>query len=84
LRTWRGAGGLWNNIDIKDLASPYTFKKDPVLVWRFYGEFMLEALGAKPNAAHYALVDFAKRHEGFLTVNQNVDGMGTDITTNTY
>ena len=32
------------------------------------------ALGAKPNAAHYALAELARRKKGFLTLTQNVDG----------
>ena len=74
LQTWRGTGGLWNGIHVKELASPYKFKEDPVLVWRFYGERMLEALAATPNAAHYALARIAEGHEGWLTINQNIDG----------
>jgi NAD-dependent SIR2 family protein deacetylase len=33
------------------------------------------ALQAKPNPAHYALAELAKRKEGFITLSQNVDGM---------
>jgi NAD-dependent deacetylase sirtuin 5 len=75
IATWRGAGSVWNNIDIKDLSSPYKFKEDPLLVWTFYHERIREVLAAKPNAGHYALADFVKRHGRVLTVNQNIDGM---------
>lgn len=74
LATWRGANGLWNNLDLKSLASPQTFKEDPVTVWEFYGERLLEALTARPNAAHHALAALATWHDGWVTVNQNVDG----------
>lgn len=33
------------------------------------------ALKAKPNAAHYALAELAKRRPGFWALSQNVDGM---------
>jgi len=75
LATWRGSNGLWNDINLKELASPKKFEEDPVTVWRFYGERLLEALAAQPNAAHHVLGTLAKWHEGWLTINQNVDGI---------
>jgi len=34
--TFRGAGGLWREYDVMQLASPQAFEKDPSLVWEFY------------------------------------------------
>ncbi|KAF1961552.1 DHS-like NAD/FAD-binding domain-containing protein [Byssothecium circinans] len=75
LATWRGTNGLWNNHSTKSLASPRTFREDPVTVWTFYRERLLEALAARPNAAHYALAALAGWHGGWVTVSQNVDGL---------
>ncbi|KAF2010201.1 DHS-like NAD/FAD-binding domain-containing protein [Aaosphaeria arxii CBS 175.79] len=75
LSTWRGTDGLWNNNNLKDLASPERFQEDPITVWKFYGERLLASLAAEPNAAHHALAALAQRYEGWLTVNQNVDGL---------
>jgi NAD-dependent deacetylase sirtuin 5 len=74
LSTWRGTSGLWNNLPLKSLASPERFAADPVTVWTFYGERLVAALAAEPNAAHWALAELAKGCRGWLTVNQNVDG----------
>jgi hypothetical protein len=79
LATWRGTNGLWNDIKLKELASPKKFQEDPVTVWNFYGERMLEALAAQPNAAHHALAVIADWHEGWLTISQNVDGTDTSL-----
>ncbi|KAF2806059.1 DHS-like NAD/FAD-binding domain-containing protein [Mytilinidion resinicola] len=49
--------------------------QDPVTVWSFYGERLLKSLAAQPNAAHHALAALARWHEGWLTINQNVDGL---------
>lgn len=46
---------------------------DPGLVWLFYGYRRHMALNAKPNAAHYALAELAKRNNNFLCLTQNVD-----------
>lgn len=59
LPTWRGSHGLWNDLDVKDLASPRGFAEDPATVWAFYSERLLESLVAQPNAAHRALVSRA-------------------------
>jgi NAD-dependent deacetylase sirtuin 5 len=77
LATWRGTNGLWNDINLRELASPKKFREDPVTVWSFYGERLLKSLEAQPNAAHHALAALARWHKGWLTVSQNVDG--TDI-----
>lgn len=74
LATWRGTSGLWRNADLKSLASPKAFAEDPVSVWSFYGERLLEAMAARPNDAHLALAALASWHDGWLTLSQNVDG----------
>lgn len=75
LATWRGTGGSWNDINLKELASPKKFQEDPATVWKFYGERLLQSLTAQPNAGHHALAGLARWHGGWLTINQNVDGM---------
>ncbi|KIV98335.1 uncharacterized protein PV09_09821 [Verruconis gallopava] len=52
-----------------------TWRDDPVIVWRFYGERLLKSLASQPNAAHHALAALATWHPGWLTINQNVDGL---------
>lgn len=75
LPTFRGAGGYWRTHDATELATPEAFDRDPGLVWQFYSYRRHMALKAKPNPAHYALAELAKKKEGFLTLSQNVDGM---------
>lgn len=74
LPTFRGAGGLWRSYDATSLATPEAFSHDPGLVWQFYSYRRHMALQVKPNPAHYALAELARRKEGFLTLSQNVDG----------
>ncbi|KAH8730777.1 DHS-like NAD/FAD-binding domain-containing protein [Phaeosphaeriaceae sp. PMI808] len=75
LPTFRGAGGLWRTHDAVQLATPGAFHHDPGLVWQFYSYRRHMALKAKPNPAHYALAELARKREGFLTLSQNVDGL---------
>jgi NAD-dependent deacetylase sirtuin 5 len=74
LPTFRGAGGLWRTHDAVQLATPEAFQANPGLVWQFYSYRRHMALKAKPNSAHYALAELARKKEDFLTLSQNVDG----------
>jgi NAD+-dependent protein deacetylase sirtuin 5 len=75
LPTFRGAGGYWRTHDATLLATPNAFRNDPGLVWQFYSYRRHMALNAKPNRAHLALAELAKRNPNFITLSQNVDGL---------
>lgn len=83
IRTFRGAGGLWEDHRIEDVATPEAFERDPALVHRFYNQRRAEHEGtrerteaAQPNAGHYALARFEKKFAGdFLLVTQNIDAL---------
>jgi len=75
LPTFRGAGGLWRTYDATMLATPEAFDSDPGLVWQFYSYRRHMALNAKPNRAHLALAELARRNPDFITLSQNVDGL---------
>lgn len=74
--TFRGAGGLWENHPVEEVASPEGFAKNPALVWRFYSQRRERAREVAPNPGHRALVDLeARLGDRFLLVTQNVDGL---------
>jgi NAD+-dependent protein deacetylase sirtuin 5 len=75
LPTFRGAGGLWRSRDATALATRAAFETDPGLVWQFYGYRRHMALNARPNRAHYALAELARKMDDFVTLTQNVDGI---------
>ncbi|KAK0672019.1 putative NAD-dependent deacetylase [Cercophora samala] len=75
LPTFRGAGGLWRNHNAVDLATPEAFDADPGLVWLFYAYRRHMALNVKPNPAHYALAELARKKPGFRCLSQNVDNL---------
>ena len=80
LPTFRGAGGLWRCHDAISLATPEAFQDDPTLVWQFYSYRRHMALQAKPNKAHFALAELARKRKDFITLSQNVDGIRQDST----
>jgi hypothetical protein len=71
--TFGGTDTLWRGIPQKDLASPYAFRDDPVLVWHFHASRRQIALNAVPNDAHCALAELGK-YKDFMAITQNIDG----------
>lgn len=74
--TFRGPDGLWEGHRVEDVATPQAFRRDPVLVQRFY-DLRRQALGrVEPNAAHLALARLDAEWPGeLLLVTQNVDDL---------
>jgi NAD-dependent deacetylase len=74
--TFRGAGGLWRNYRIEEVASPIAWARDPQLVWEFYSMRRRVAAAAKPNPGHVALAELNRRLAGrFVLCTQNVDSL---------
>ena len=76
--TFRGAGGLWRQVDATDMASPAAFDADPSLVWEFYHWRREQCAQCEPNAGHAALARLhrdmvAAGKDGVTVVTQNVD-----------
>jgi NAD-dependent deacetylase len=74
LRTFREMGGLWEEYDVYEVASPGGWEKDQDLVLRFYNDRRKQLLDAKPNRGHLALVELEKDYE-VIIVTQNVDDL---------
>ena len=76
LRTFRDAGGLWEDHRVEDVATPEAYRRDPALVHRFYNERRAQLGQVLPNAAHEALARLERDWPGeVLVVTQNVDDL---------
>src|SRR5689334_14450586 len=74
--TFRDAGGLWEGHRFEDVASPDAFRRDPLLVWKFYSMRRAAMEGIVPNPAHVAIAALEERlGDRFLLATQNVDGL---------
>jgi len=62
LRTFRDSDGLWEEYDIRDVATPEAWRRNPQLVLQFYNERRKKLLQTQPNPAHYALAELEKLH----------------------
>lgn len=67
--------GHWKQYDPRDLASPQAFMRNSRLVWEWYAWRRKLMEHAKPNLAHYALVDLEQYIPEFLLITQNIDGL---------
>ena len=73
--TFRGADGLWNKVNIEEVATPQGFARDSVKVWKWYDMRRTKLKEIRPNPAHYALARMEEHFEHFVLVTQNVDGL---------
>jgi NAD-dependent deacetylase len=74
IRTFRDAGGIWEEHRLEDVATPEAFRRNPPLVWRFYSQRRLQARGVVPNPAHYALARLGEfLGDDLFLCTQNVD-----------
>jgi NAD-dependent deacetylase len=74
LRTFREMGGLWEEHDVYEVASPGGWRKDRSMVLRFYNERRKQLIETSPNAGHLGLVQLEKDFE-VLIVTQNIDDL---------
>jgi NAD-dependent deacetylase len=74
IRTFRDAGGLWNNFRIEEVASPVAWRKDPQMVLDFYNMRRKQLYEVGPNDAHYALAKLEADYE-VQVITQNVDDL---------
>ncbi len=74
IKTFRDAGGLWENYPVMDVASADGFRRNPALVHEFYNQRRRELLKAQSNEAHRALVDLEKDYDVYI-ITQNVDDL---------
>jgi NAD-dependent deacetylase len=77
LRPYRGPGGLWTeNPELASAATAEAVARDPSVLWRLFVGFREQIRAARPNAAHFALVEFERRLSDaarLTIITQNVD-----------
>lgn len=74
ISTFRDSGGLWENHDIMEVASPQGWEANPELVLNFYNQRRKQVLNAKPNQGHLSLAEL-ENHFDVQIITQNVDDL---------
>ena len=80
LPTYRGAGGLWDKVDVRSHATAAAIQADPARVWTFFAEVRAQIAVAHPNVGHLAIAQAERRlrdDQRLTVLTQNVDGLHT-------
>jgi NAD-dependent deacetylase len=79
IQTYRGKGGIYDDPEdgqrTVEALSGHTLLSDSDRTWRAVGQLARQAVGARPNPAHDALVAMEDKLERFVLLTQNVDGL---------
>ena len=74
IRTFRETGGLWEEYDVNEVASPMGWSKNRELVLRFYNERRSQLAECEPNAGHVGVAALEKYFDVHV-ITQNVDNL---------
>lgn len=74
IKTFRDAGGLWEEYRIEDVATPEAWVRNRDLVLKFYNQRREQVVLAKPNAAHEFIASLENNFDTFV-ITQNVDDL---------
>jgi NAD-dependent deacetylase len=74
LKTFREMGGLWEEYNVTDVASPEGWSRNMNLVLRFYNERRRQLIKAIPNRGHLILSELEQYFDVHV-ITQNVDDL---------
>jgi NAD-dependent deacetylase len=74
IRTFRDSGGLWEEYDVAEVATPMAWLNNQELVLRFYNERRRQLANCKPNDGHIGLAQLEK-HFDVQIITQNIDNL---------
>lgn len=74
IKTFRDSNGLWEEYDIKEVATPEAWGKNPDLVNEFYNQRRKQIIEADPNAAHLFLAQLQTQYKVRI-ITQNIDDL---------
>ena len=74
IKTFRDSDGLWEGHNVKDVATPEGWHKNPALVLDFYNQRRAQLKEVLPNRGHQILAELEQDFEVFI-ITQNVDDL---------
>lgn len=74
IRTFRDSGGLWEEYEVTEVATPEAWKKNRELVLRFYNERRRQLENCTPNEGHLGLARLEK-YFNIQIITQNIDDL---------
>jgi NAD-dependent deacetylase len=74
IRTFRDSGGLWEEYDVNEVATPMAWLKNRDLVLRFYNERRYQLAACKSNSGHLGIAALEK-YFNVHVITQNIDNL---------
>jgi NAD-dependent deacetylase len=74
IKTFRDSGGLWEEYDVTEVATPQAWVRNRDLVLRFYNERRQQLAASKPNEGHLGIARLEKFFEVHI-ITQNIDDL---------
>ena len=74
IKTFRDSGGLWEEYDVNEVATPQAWTRNQKLVLEFYNKRRKQVTEASPNKAHKALAKLEKKYHVQI-ITQNIDNL---------
>ena len=74
IRTFRDSGGLWEEYDVTEVASPMGWSSNRDLVLRFYNDRRTQLANCEPNAGHFGVAKL-EEHFNVYVITQNIDNL---------
>lgn len=74
IKTFRDAGGLWEQYRIEDVATFEAWSNNQAMVLDFYNQRRKQVIEASPNAAHLMVAELQKKFD-VQVITQNVDDL---------
>ncbi len=74
IKTFRDSGGLWEEYEVSEVATPMAWAKNRELVLRFYNERRRQLATSKPNEGHFGLAALEKYFDVHI-ITQNIDDL---------
>jgi NAD-dependent deacetylase len=74
IRTFRDSGGLWEEYEVSEVATPEAWSKNRDLVLRFYNERRRQLKACIPNDGHMGLARL-EQHFDVRIITQNIDDL---------
>lgn len=74
ISTFRDNGGLWDQYNVEDVATPEGWVRDPKLVTEFYNIRRRQLTEVEPCLGHKLVAELEKKHD-VTVVTQNVDDL---------
>lgn len=74
IKTFRDSGGLWEEYNVNDVATPEGWYRNRDLVLQFYNERRKQLRNSKPNLGHYGIAELEKYFK-VNVITQNIDNL---------